>query len=58
MFAGVYAFCMDNTFSRFSSKLVYFFLSTYVLEEWKRFTAELQEFDLSVYNFTVSANTH
>ena len=54
MFAGVYAFCMDNTFSRFSAKLVYFFLSTYVLEEWKRFTAELQEFDLSVYNFTVS----
>ena len=51
---GVHAFCMDNTFSRFSSKLVYFFLSSYIPEEWKKFTAELQQFDLSVHNFTVS----
>ena len=42
-FAGVYGFCIDNTFSRFSAKLVYFYLVTYVVAEWELFTQELQK---------------
>jgi hypothetical protein len=51
---GIYAVCIDNTFSRFSSKLVYFYLVTYVIDEWQRFTKDLQEFDISVENVTQS----
>ncbi len=54
LFAGIHAICVDNTFSRFSSKLIYFYIVTYVVDEWHRFTKDLQEFDISIENATVS----
>lgn len=45
---GVYAFCVDNTISRFSGKLVDFYMSTYVVAEWHAFGRSIEEFALSV----------
>ena len=52
-FSGTYAICVDNTFSRFSSKLVYLYIITYVVADWQTFADEMKSFDGSVGNFTV-----
>lgn len=51
---GVYTLCIDNAFSRFSSKLVYVYFVAYVADEWHKYTEELKTFQISVNNFTVS----
>ena len=45
---------MDNTHSRFSAKLVYIYFASIVLSEWEQYTKDLEQFDVSVGNVTVS----
>ena len=45
---------MDNTFSRFSSKLVYFVMSTFIPDKWEKFAEELKKIDMSIQVFSVS----
>ncbi|KAL3861727.1 hypothetical protein ACJMK2_007751, partial [Sinanodonta woodiana] len=48
---GDYSICIDNTLSRFSSKLVYMYLVTYVLSEWVQYAKELDDVDVTVSKF-------
>ena len=49
---GYYSVCLDNQFSRFSAKLVNLYLTTFRYDEWEKFSAELQDMDVTVENFT------
>lgn len=51
---GVYQICIDNTFSRFTSKLVYLYLVTFVAEQWEKYAKEVQDISFTMENFTVS----
>ncbi|XP_013420995.1 transmembrane emp24 domain-containing protein 5 [Lingula anatina] len=51
---GVYEFCFDNSFSRFASKLVYFYLVTFSTSAWDNFSKELQDMDIKTENFSQS----
>jgi len=51
---GVHSVCIDNSFSRFSSKLVYVYIITYSLREWQQFSEQMESFDGSVGNSTQS----
>ncbi|XP_021356650.1 transmembrane emp24 domain-containing protein 6-like isoform X2 [Mizuhopecten yessoensis] len=52
--AGVYTICLDNTFSRMASKLVYVYLITFVPEEWTKYVQEIEDMNMAVTNFTYS----
>ncbi|CAD5112678.1 DgyrCDS1899 [Dimorphilus gyrociliatus] len=54
---GVYSLCIDNSFARFSSKVVYIYFVAYVTDEWQKYTEELKSFQISVNNFTRSARS-
>ncbi|KAL8599911.1 hypothetical protein ACOMHN_057688 [Nucella lapillus] len=41
--ADIYAVCVDNTFNRFTDKLVYLYLSTFVLADWDAYIKEFDE---------------
>lgn len=49
---GYYAVCVDNQFSRFASKLVNIYITTFRYDEWEKYTKELEAMDISVTNFT------
>ena len=40
--------------SRYSTKVVYFFLLNYVHGEWEKYAAEVREFHVEITNFTAS----
>ena len=52
-FAGEYSFCFSNRMNRYSSKVVYFYLLSYVYADWERFANEVQELHGEMQNFTV-----
>jgi len=52
--AGEYSFCFDNGMSRFSSKIVYFYVLSYSDADWESFTNEVEEFRGELQNFTAS----
>ncbi|OWF56051.1 transmembrane emp24 domain-containing protein 6-like isoform X3 [Mizuhopecten yessoensis] len=52
--SGVYTICLDNTFSRMASKLVYVYLITFVPEEWTKYVQEIEDMNMAVTNFTYS----
>ncbi|XP_033763710.1 transmembrane emp24 domain-containing protein 6-like [Pecten maximus] len=52
--AGVYTICIDNTFSRMASKLVYVYLITFVPSEWTKYVQEIEDMNMAVSNFTHS----
>ena len=54
LFAGVYSFCFDNGMSRFSSKVVYFYLLSYIPGDWDKYEAEVLELQGEIKNFTAS----
>ncbi|KAL3862041.1 hypothetical protein ACJMK2_008038 [Sinanodonta woodiana] len=54
---GDYSVCIDNTLSRFSSKLVYIYLVTYLHTEWTQYVRELEEVHVTVSRFMDSINT-
>jgi len=49
---GYYGVCVDNQFSRFASKLVNIYITTFRYDEWEKYTKELESMDISVQNFT------
>ena len=51
--AGVYSVCVGNLASRFSAKLVDFFLATYVVDNLRQRSDDLQQFDDELHNVTV-----
>ncbi|KAL3861729.1 hypothetical protein ACJMK2_008037 [Sinanodonta woodiana] len=51
-----YSVCIDNTLSRFSSKLVYIYLVTYLHTEWAQYVKEIQEVHVTVSRFMDSIN--
>jgi len=53
---GVYAVCLGNMMSRFSAKLVHFYLVSFLVEEWQKLSKDLEQFDVGVQNFTVRYN--
>jgi hypothetical protein len=55
-FTGVYEICIDNSFSRFSTKLVYFYLVTYSVKDWEKYAKDVEnlEMEMSIGNFSVS----
>jgi len=50
---GVYSVCVGNLASRFSSKLVDFFLATYVVDSLRQRLVDLRQFDDELNNVTV-----
>lgn len=51
---GIYTLCLDNTYSRYMSRLVYVYLVTFVVEEWTNYVKEIQGLSGTVNNFTQS----
>ena len=56
--AGYYKVCIDNTPYRFTDKLVYIYIVTYVIEEWAQYMEEIQSVSLTAQNFSVSSADH
>jgi hypothetical protein len=54
---GFYQFCIDNSLSRFASKLVSFYLASFKRDEWENYVDELTKQDVTVANFTTSLQT-
>lgn len=50
---GYYQFCIDNSLSRFASKLVSLYVAAYRRHEWESYIEELSAADVTVSNFTV-----
>ncbi|KAK3104501.1 hypothetical protein FSP39_003575 [Pinctada imbricata] len=51
---GDYHICIDNTYARFSTKLVYVYIVTFVMEEWSKYVQEVHDVNSAVVNFTTS----
>nr|XP_022339506.1 transmembrane emp24 domain-containing protein 5-like [Crassostrea virginica] len=51
---GYYKVCIDNTPYRFTGKLVYIYIVTYVIEEWAQYMEEIQSVSLTAQNFSRS----
>ncbi|XP_062588057.1 transmembrane emp24 domain-containing protein 5-like [Saccostrea cucullata] len=49
---GYHHVCMDNTHSRFSGKIVYIYIVTYIMEEWAKYMEEIQSISLTAQNFS------
>ncbi|GAB6018438.1 hypothetical protein CHUAL_000146 [Chamberlinius hualienensis] len=49
---GIYEICVDNQFSRFASKLVLVYITSFLYNEWENYKSELESLDISVNNFT------
>ncbi|ELU09870.1 hypothetical protein CAPTEDRAFT_160152 [Capitella teleta] len=54
---GDYRVCVDNSFSRFTSKLIYLYIITWQEDEWDRHSKELANFAVSIENVTNSLRT-
>lgn len=52
--AGYYQFCIDNSLSRFASKLVSLYVASFKRDEWESYISELSGHDVTVANFTTS----
>ncbi|ESO98526.1 hypothetical protein LOTGIDRAFT_142774 [Lottia gigantea] len=52
--AGTYSICLDNSFSHFTSKLVYFYLVTFIPEEWSKYVIEISDVHALAENYTVT----
>ena len=53
-FAGYYSLCIDNTASRFASKLVSLYVASFKRDEWEKYIQELTDAEVTVGNFTNS----
>jgi hypothetical protein len=51
---GYYAMCIDNTVSRFASKLVSLYVASFKRDEWEKYIQELTDAEVTVGNFTNS----
>jgi hypothetical protein len=51
---GYYAFCMDNSNSRFASKIISLYVASFKRDEWESYIGELGGMDVTVANFTSS----
>ena len=51
---GYYQFCIDNSHSRFSDKLVSLYVASFKRDEWESFVGELSGYEVAVTNFTSS----
>lgn len=51
---GYFQVCIDNTPYRFSAKLVYIYIVTYIMEEWAQYVEEIQSISLTAQNFSVN----
>ncbi|XP_076085079.1 transmembrane emp24 domain-containing protein 6-like [Mytilus galloprovincialis] len=51
---GIYTICIDNVASKsmFGSKLVYFYLGTYLMADWDKYLQEIEGVTSTVSNFT------
>ncbi|KAL3861724.1 hypothetical protein ACJMK2_008034 [Sinanodonta woodiana] len=54
---GDYSICIDNTLSRFSSKLVHLYMVAYITSGWEKYMKEIEDVNLAVSNFSTSINT-
>lgn len=54
--SGIYSICIDNSSSRFASKLVYIYLMTYAVQEWMTFTTDLSNFEDQIGNVTTNVD--
>jgi len=52
--AGEYSFCFDNGLSRYSAKMVFFYLLSYDYADWEKYATELREVHGEMENFTAS----
>lgn len=53
-FIGYYHLCIDNSLSRFASKLVSMYVNSFKRDKWEDYIKELEDTDVTVANFTVS----
>jgi len=53
--AATYAVCVDNP--RYGTKLLYFYIATFVMQEWKDFEKEISEMHFLARNFSNSIDT-
>ena len=44
---------MDNSFSRFSAKLVYFFMGSHIQQDWEQAAKDIEELEGIMGQFTV-----
>jgi len=51
---GYFQFCIDNSHSRFQSKLVSLYVASFKRDEWETFVGELSGYDVAVTNVTQS----
>jgi hypothetical protein len=51
---GYYSLCIDNTGSRFASKLVSLYVASFKRDEWEKYIQELTDAEVTVGNFTNS----
>ncbi|CAG2167036.1 unnamed protein product [Oppiella nova] len=52
-----YSLCIDNTVSRFASKLVSLYVASFKRDEWEKYIQELTDHEVTVGNFTNSLRT-
>ena len=49
---GYWSFCLDNQFSKFASKLVNLYMTTFKYDEWEKYSKELLALNVTVQTFT------
>lgn len=54
---GYYTFCIDNSPSKFISKMVSLYVASFKRDDWERFVGDLTGYDVTVSNFTKSLAT-
>ncbi|GIY59953.1 transmembrane emp24 domain-containing protein 6 [Caerostris extrusa] len=54
---GYYHLCIDNSLSRFASKLVSMYVNSFKRDKWEDYIKELEETDVTVANFTETLQT-
>ncbi|XP_054154298.1 transmembrane emp24 domain-containing protein 6-like [Oppia nitens] len=54
---GYYSLCIDNTVSRFASKLVSLYVASFKRDEWEKYIQELTDAEVTVGNFTNALRT-
>ena len=51
---GIYAICLDNRLSKFSSKIIHVYVNSYFDTDWEKYVEEYQNSVSSLANFSVS----
>ncbi|XP_015917190.1 transmembrane emp24 domain-containing protein 6 [Parasteatoda tepidariorum] len=54
---GFYLLCIDNSLSRFASKLVSMYVNSFKRDKWEDYVKELEAADVTVTNFTETLQT-